>query len=112
MGTQFCDQTHCRRPSVIMKLLLLATCLAYAKADGHDGMEHGTIVEELVKAGATQLVDFVEAAGLAETLSGPGPFTVVAPTNEAFAKVAFLSLLFLLNFKPFSHGRFPQDTLK
>merc|ERR1711874_904879 len=66
---QFCDQTHCR-PSVIMKLLLLATCLAYANADGHDGMEHGTIVEELIKAGATQLVDFVEAAGLAETLPG------------------------------------------
>merc|ERR1711879_389616 len=84
---QFCDQTHCRRPSVIMKLLLLATCLAYARADGHDGMEHGNIVEELIKAGATQLVDFVEAAGLAETLSGPGPFTVVAPTNEAFAKL-------------------------
>merc|ERR1712107_290330 len=83
---QFCDQTHCR-PSVIMKLLLLATCLAYANADGHDGMEHGNIVEELIKAGATQLVDFVEAAGLAETLSGPGPFTVVAPTNEAFAKL-------------------------
>ena len=48
---QFCDQTHCR-PSVIMKLLLLATCLAYANADGHDGMEHGNIVEELIKAGS------------------------------------------------------------
>ena len=48
-------------------------------------------------------MDFVEAAGLAETLSGPGPFTVVAPTNEAFAKVAFVSLLFLLPriFNPF-----------
>ncbi len=30
------------------------------------------------------LVAAVEAAGLAETLSGPGPFTVFAPTNEAF----------------------------
>ena len=39
-------------PSVIMKLLLLATCLAYAKADGHEGMEHGNIVEELIKAGS------------------------------------------------------------
>ena len=52
---QFCDQTHCRRPSVIMKLLLLATCLAYAKADGHEGMEHGNIVEELVKAGSLMM---------------------------------------------------------
>ncbi|MBU6412117.1 MAG: fasciclin domain-containing protein [Planctomycetes bacterium] len=33
------------------------------------------------------LVTAVKAAGLAETLSGPGPFTVFAPTNEAFAKV-------------------------
>ena len=33
------------------------------------------------------LVSAVTAAGLAETLSGPGPFTVFAPTNAAFAKV-------------------------
>jgi len=33
------------------------------------------------------LVELVTAAGLAETLSGPGPFTVFAPTNEAFAKL-------------------------
>lgn len=31
------------------------------------------------------LVAAIQAAGLAETLSGPGPFTVFAPTNEAFA---------------------------
>lgn len=33
------------------------------------------------------LVAAVVAAGLAETLSGSGPFTVFAPTNEAFAKL-------------------------
>ena len=33
------------------------------------------------------LVDLVTQAGLAETLSGDGPFTVFAPTNDAFAKV-------------------------
>ncbi len=33
------------------------------------------------------LLAAVQAAGLAETLSGPGPFTVFAPTNEAFAKI-------------------------
>lgn len=33
------------------------------------------------------LVSLVKAAGLAETLSGDGPFTVFAPTNAAFAKV-------------------------
>ena len=34
---------------------------------------------------STTLVAAVKAAGLVETLSGPGPFTVFAPTNEAFA---------------------------
>jgi transforming growth factor-beta-induced protein len=33
------------------------------------------------------LVKAVEAAGLVDTLKGPGPFTVFAPTDEAFAKV-------------------------
>jgi len=33
------------------------------------------------------LVTAVKAAGLADTLSGPGPYTVFAPTNEAFAKL-------------------------
>jgi uncharacterized surface protein with fasciclin (FAS1) repeats len=35
----------------------------------------------------TTLVAAVKAAGLVETLEGPGPFTVFAPTNEAFAKL-------------------------
>ena len=41
----------------------------------------------LTREGATTLVDFVVKAGLAETLSGDGPFTVFAPTNEAFEKL-------------------------
>jgi uncharacterized surface protein with fasciclin (FAS1) repeats len=44
------------------------------------------IVETAVSAGSfTTLVAAVEAAGLVETLSGEGPFTVFAPTDEAFA---------------------------
>ena len=44
------------------------------------------IVETAVAAGTFDtLVAAVEAAGLAETLSGPGPFTVFAPTDDAFA---------------------------
>ena len=34
------------------------------------------------------LVSAVQAAGLAETLNGPGPFTVFAPTNDAFGRLA------------------------
>jgi uncharacterized surface protein with fasciclin (FAS1) repeats len=46
------------------------------------------IVENAVNSkDHTTLVAAVTAAGLAETLSGTGPFTVFAPTNEAFAKL-------------------------
>lgn len=44
------------------------------------------IVDTAVAAGSfTTLVAAVEAAGLVETLKGEGPFTVFAPTDEAFA---------------------------
>ena len=33
------------------------------------------------------LVGLLQAADLVDTLSGPGPFTVFAPTNDAFAKI-------------------------
>lgn len=42
------------------------------------------------------LVSAVQAAGLGSTLSGPGPYTVFAPTNEAFAKVPAATLQELL----------------
>lgn len=46
------------------------------------------IVETAIAAGSFKtLVAAVQAAGLAETLSGPGPFTIFAPTDEAFAKL-------------------------
>lgn len=47
-----------------------------------------TIVENAVNSkDHTTLVAAVKAAGLVDTLSGPGPFTVFAPTNAAFAKL-------------------------
>lgn len=46
------------------------------------------IVATAVGAGSfTTLVAAVKAAGLVETLQGPGPFTVFAPTDDAFAKL-------------------------
>ena len=46
------------------------------------------IVETAIAAGSFKtLVEAVEAANLVDTLSGPGPFTVFAPNDEAFAKL-------------------------
>jgi uncharacterized surface protein with fasciclin (FAS1) repeats len=61
--------------------LLLATA-ALAAPPAQD------IVDTAVSAGSfNTLVAAVKAAGLVDTLKGPGPFTVFAPTDEAFAKL-------------------------
>ena len=47
------------------------------------------VLEVLAAAGQFgQLLAAIDAAGLTETLSGPGPFTLFAPTDEAFAQLA------------------------
>jgi uncharacterized surface protein with fasciclin (FAS1) repeats len=73
--------------------LMAGAPMACAQMAGSDPMVGGaamypnkTIVENAVNSpDHTTLVAAVKAAGLVETLSGPGPFTVFAPTNEAFA---------------------------
>ena len=56
-----------------------------------------TITETAGAAGNfSTLVSAVKAADLVETLSGPGPFTVFAPTDEAFANVPAETLAGLL----------------
>jgi len=55
------------------------------------------IVDTAVAAGSfNTLVEAVKAAGLVETLKGPGPFTVFAPTDEAFARIPAADLQALL----------------
>ena len=67
------------------KLLALAIAL-FVSAPAF--AEEKTIVETAVgNKDFSTLVAAVKAAGLVETLSGEGPFTVFAPTNEAFAKI-------------------------
>ena len=64
------------------------TLPAIAAAQTKDKKPMKNIVEVAVEAGSfNTLVAAVKAAGLAETLSGPGPFTVFAPTDAAFAKL-------------------------
>jgi uncharacterized surface protein with fasciclin (FAS1) repeats len=58
------------------------------------------IVDVAAKAGSfNTLVAAVKAAGLVDTLKGPGPFTVFAPTDEAFAKIPKATLDGLLKDK-------------
>ncbi|MCS7031256.1 MAG: fasciclin domain-containing protein [Gloeomargarita sp. SKYG116] len=53
---------------------------------GQQAATQGTIVQVAQQAGQFKtLVQAVQAAGLVDVLSGPGPFTVFAPTDEAFA---------------------------
>jgi len=63
-----------------------ATEEASGEEGGEEAAEGGTIVDVAAGAGTFEtLVAAVGAAGLAETLSGEGPFTVFAPTDDAFA---------------------------
>src|SRR5579863_6694112 len=55
---------------------------------GHEMFPSKNIVQNALNSDDhTTLVAAVKAAGLVDTLEGPGPFTVFAPTNEAFAKL-------------------------
>ena len=94
--------THTLLRAGVAALALTVAAPSLAKMH-HDKTAHGmtnpmvggaamyankNIVENAVNSqDHTTLVAAVKAAGLVDTLSGPGPFTVFAPTNEAFAKL-------------------------
>ena len=68
-----------------MKKSLIAMALAAGFAFSAQAAD---IVDTAIKAGNFKtLVAAVQAAGLVDTLKGKGPFTVFAPTDEAFAKI-------------------------
>ena len=74
-----------------MKTMLTFTSLALVgmlTAAPAPAQQTKNIVDTAVAAGSfTTLVKALKAAGLVATLEGPGPFTVFAPTDEAFAKL-------------------------
>ena len=66
-------------------LLLAVSVAGPANADHHQGKD---IVDTAVAAGSfNTLATALKAAGLVETLKGKGPFTVFAPTDDAFKKL-------------------------
>jgi uncharacterized surface protein with fasciclin (FAS1) repeats len=73
---------------VALAVALSATSYAFADpmVGGAAMYENKNIIQNALNSkDHTTLVAAVKAAGLVDTLSGPGPFTVFAPTNEAFA---------------------------
>lgn len=81
----------------MMKIALIALFIASMLSVGISAAqddETKTILETAAEAGNfNTLVGAVEVAGLAETLNGEGPFTVFAPTDEAFAAVEGLDAM-------------------
>ena len=81
--------------SAVLASSLLFAPTSVAKEKSDDPTQN--IVEIAVGAGSfNTLVAAVKAAGLVETLSGEGPFTVFAPTDEAFAQIPEADLQALL----------------
>lgn len=84
------------KKSISILAVAFTILTATVNAQSEDGVMVGgammvkskNIVENAVNSkDHTTLVAAVKAAGLVETLSGPGPFTVFAPTNAAFSKL-------------------------
>jgi uncharacterized surface protein with fasciclin (FAS1) repeats len=78
--------------SIALATLTLGANLVLAAQDPMVGGAKMYATKDIVdnavnSADHTMLVAAVKAAGLVDTLKGPGPFTVFAPTNEAFAKL-------------------------
>jgi len=72
---------------LLLSLLLLPFALP-VRASGTSSTAGRDLVDTAVAAGSfTTLAAALEAAGLVDALKGAGPFTVFAPTDEAFAKL-------------------------
>jgi uncharacterized surface protein with fasciclin (FAS1) repeats len=92
------------RNRILSLSLIVATGVAFAGyeairptaalADHHMGDKHAKSDKDIIETATgpnmekvTTLVAAIQAAGLVDALKGDGPFTVFAPTNDAFAKL-------------------------
>ena len=102
------------KPIATATALTLTAGIAFAAAHAENPMVGGAemlaernIIENAVNSPIhTTLVAAVQAADLVDTLSGPGPFTVFAPTDDAFGMITEESLNALL--QPEAKGQLQQ----
>jgi uncharacterized surface protein with fasciclin (FAS1) repeats len=81
--------SHVVKFALLAATVGLALLLSHAVSAGTNPAPRQDIVDTAVAAGSFKtLASALQAAGLVETLKGKGPFTVFAPTDEAFAKLA------------------------
>jgi uncharacterized surface protein with fasciclin (FAS1) repeats len=74
--------------NMLKRLVVVAALAAIVAPAAAQAGSQKDIVDTAVAAGSfNTLATALKAAGLVETLKGPGPFTVFAPTDEAFAKI-------------------------
>ena len=86
-----------RKMMTLGSAALMFAAASTAIAGDYGMKQEKNIVETAVAAGQFDtLVTAVQEAGLVETLSGDGPFTVFAPTDEAFAAIPDADLQALL----------------
>ena len=72
----------------VLLTCILTTALALpAMASGQQHKEKNIVETAVVAGNFNTLAQLLQVAGLVDTLQGPGPFTVFAPTDEAFAKL-------------------------
>ncbi|MCG6929076.1 MAG: fasciclin domain-containing protein [Desulfofustis sp.] len=72
----------------VIAMMFALTCAMFTTVPVHSASHGKDIVDTAVGAGSfNTLVAAVQAADLVDTLKGDGPFTVFAPTDEAFAKL-------------------------
>ncbi len=79
---------YAKTTRMAVTIALLSGIVFLGSAQAYDTQAKKDVVDTAVAAGSfTTLVSAVKAADLVSTLKGPGPFTVFAPTDAAFAKL-------------------------
>jgi uncharacterized surface protein with fasciclin (FAS1) repeats len=89
MSPAAAERFHNPKPQLTSHMKLRALLLSLALGLGLVASASAKTVIDVALSSPdhTTLVAAVKAAGLVDTLSGPGPFTIFAPTNAAFAKL-------------------------